>query len=623
MRRPRPTPPAEAHRFAQLLPAARLTRLLELAPDADALERMLVAIAIHPEAAGFARATLLGWDAKRAVLEGRCADSAAPGSPALLEALELARRRRPRGLETPSQAALRCYAVDPAQLGGAPGRAWLRGVAVGSGGPDSPWPEAAAIGAALLRLDGEPHALLVGEWEGDKPPADAEARLEALAAMAELGLAARRRAEQARRRGRQQAAMAQVSRASVSTMNLAEALQLVVEVTAQACDARGTALWIVHGDTLRLEATHGLALERDRIARALQPLAEATRGHAGPRIIEPAAEEPRIPAPLAGELGAVLIAPLVAYDTTLGVLAAYHGAAPDELEAGALREHAAALAGLADQVALCLDQARRFDEQRSTRQREREAAARLRRVERMAALGEVALKVSQEARNPLASIGAFARRMQRALGEADPNREYLEIIVREAGRLERLLGEQDDYLTPEAPGLKVESLNQVLQQALQHAAEKLVRRRIRLLKRLAPDLPALLIDRARIERVIGNVLESALDGTPVGGRIRVETRRVQHHAVVEVSHDGPRAAGDILEQLFVPFSSTRPGGPAVGLGVAQQVVREHGGEIRVRSDSEWSTILSFTLPIRDNEDRRRRPGDRRHEARDRRARADA
>jgi two-component system sensor kinase FixL len=93
--------------------------------------------------------------------------------------------------------------------------------------------------------------------------------------------------------------------------------------------------------------------------------------------------------------------------------------------------------------------------------------------------------------------------------------------------------------------------------------------------------------------------------------------------VVEVAHDGARVAGDLLEQLFVPFASTRPGGPAVGLGVAQQVVREHGGEIRVRSDSEWSTIFSFTLPIRDNEDRRRTAPDRRHERRDRRSPASA
>ena len=622
MRPHRPSPEPATGTIPALAPAARVVRLLELAPDADALDRMLVTLAVHPEGAGFANATLLAWDAARGVIEGRCRDGAGALGAPLLEALESARRLRPRATRPAAEQAIRCYAVDPARLTGAPGQAWLRGAAVGEGSEDTPWAGLPRVGAALLRLEGEPHGLLVGEWEGAELPPDALSRLETLAALAELGLAARRRIEQARRRGRQVSALAQMARASVSTLNVAEALQIAVEVAVQACEARGSALWIQRGDQLRLEATHGLPLERDRLGRALQALAEATRGTAGPRVIQPAAEDPRVPAGTAGEMGAILIAPLVAYDVTLGVIAVYHGAPPDGSEIAPVRDDAPVLAALADSLGVCIDQAQRFEELRRSRQRERENATRLRRTEKLAALGDVALKASREARNPLASIGAFARRMQRALAAGDPNHEYLEIIVRESERLERLLGEQAEYLEPEKPALRLASLNQVLQEALQQSAETLVRRRIRLLKRLAPDLPALLMDGARIQRVVANVLECALEGTPVGGRIKVESRRLPQHAVVEIAHDGPRVAGDVLEQLFVPFASVRPGGPAVGLGVAHQVVREHGGEIRVRSDSEWSSILTFSLPVRGNEDRRQTAPDRRGARADRRAAVD-
>ena len=617
--RRRSAPEPESGSFPGYMPAARLVRLLELAPDAEGLERMLVTLAVHPDAAGFRRASLLGWNAGRGLLEGRWRDDASTLGTPLIEALEGARRRRPRTARSPAEDAIRCLATDPLQLTGAPGQAWLRGIAVGEGGEEGPWAGLPSVGAILLRLEGEPQVLLVGEWEGATPPADADARLETFAALAELGLAARQRTEHARRCGRRVSALAQMASTSTSTLNLAEVLQVAVEVAVQACDARGSALWLQRGDRMRLEATHGLALERDRIGRALQSLAEATPGLAGPRVVQPVTDEPRVPVEVAGELGAVVIAPLAAYGVSLGALAIYHGASVDGGDLAPVRDDAAVLGALADTLALCLDQAHRFEELRRSRQREREISTRLRRAERMAALGDMALKASQEARNPLASIGAFARRMQRAFGEADPNREYVEIIVREAERLERLLGEQAEYLTPETPALRVESLNQVLTEALQQSAETLVRRRIRLVKRLAPEMPALLMDSARIQRVIANVLESALDGSPVGGRIRVESRRVQDHAVVEIAHDGARVAGDILEQLFVPFASTRAGGPSVGLGVAQQVVREHGGEIRVRSDSEWSTIVSFTLPIRENEDRRRAAPDRRRVRGERRA----
>jgi nitrogen-specific signal transduction histidine kinase len=115
------------------------------------------------------------------------------------------------------------------------------------------------------------------------------------------------------------------------------------------------------------------------------------------------------------------------------------------------------------------------------------------------------------------------------------------------------------------------------------------------------------------------MLESALEAVSVGGRIRIESRRLGTSVLLELAHDGPRAPGELLEQVFVPFASQRPGGPAVGLGVAQQIVREHGGEIRVRSDGEWGTVFSLSLPVHENQDRRRAEADRRRARGERRS----
>ena len=599
----------------------RLVRLIERAPDREALERMLAAYATHPQGAGFVNAVVLAWDGGRRELEGRCNATVRLDGVPLEEALDAARRARPATRRPPSEVAVRSLVIDPTSLGGAPGEAWRRGAAMGQGGADTPWAGAPALGAALLGLAGEPEGLLVGEWARAAPPADGAARLETLAALAELGLAALERAGEGRRRGRQVAGLVQMARTPVSSSNLAEALRVAAEVATQTCDAHGSAVWLLSGDRVRLEATHGPALERDRLGRELQALAEAACEASGPRVIQPVTDEARVPPRAAAELGAIVVAPLIAYGATLGAMVVWHAAASEGKELPPLRDLAPVLGALADQLAACVDQARRFEALRHARQREREAAARLRRAERLAALGDVALRAGREARNPLASIGAFARRMQRAAGGDDPNREYLEVIVREAERLERLLAEQAEYLAPEAPALRIESLNQTVQAALQQSAETLVRRRIRLLKRLAPDLPSLLLDPARIRRVIENLLEHALDGTHAGGRIRIESRRAGAHAVVEIAHDGPRVAGEALEQLFVPFASGHPGGPAVGLAVAQQVVRDHGGEIRVRSEGEWSSVVTLALPILDNQDRRRAAPDRRRPRADRRAAA--
>jgi nitrogen-specific signal transduction histidine kinase len=121
-----------------------------------------------------------------------------------------------------------------------------------------------------------------------------------------------------------------------------------------------------------------------------------------------------------------------------------------------------------------------------------------------------------------------------------------------------------------------------------------------------------------MRRVLHNILERSLDLVAVGGRIRVESRRSGEFVVLEIAHDGLHRPGDLLDELFVPFRSSRPGAGAAGLSVAQQLVHDHGGEIRLKSDGEWNTVLAITLPVPDNQDRRRRGSERREIRRDRR-----
>jgi signal transduction histidine kinase len=157
-----------------------------------------------------------------------------------------------------------------------------------------------------------------------------------------------------------------------------------------------------------------------------------------------------------------------------------------------------------------------------------------------------------------------------------------------------------------------------VQQTLQQIGEQLVKRRIRLVKKLSPDVPVLLLDAARVRDALANLLRNAIESVALGGRIKVESRRLGGHVVVEISHDGVREPGSALDQLFVPFT-VGPGGRP-NLGMAERIVREHGGEIRTRSEGEWSAVVAFALPIRENQDRRHTGGERRSTAHDRRLR---
>jgi signal transduction histidine kinase len=275
---------------------------------------------------------------------------------------------------------------------------------------------------------------------------------------------------------------------------------------------------------------------------------------------------------------------------------------------------------MADQAARLFERAAADDERRSLERCVRELRIRAERAERGARAGEMAARAAHEARNPAAAIAAFARRVHRGLPSDDVNREYLEVVMRETERLEHALLDPDPLPDADPSAFALADLNTLVGDVLQRHAETLVRRRVRLLKRLTPALPPLLLDTERVRRVLHNLFAHTLDTVSAGGRFRIETRRAQGHVVVELAHDGPHPSGELLDELFVPFQLARPGGGPVAIAIARQIVQEHGGEIRVRSEGEWGAIFTLTLPVRGNEDRRVPGGDRRRARTDRRAR---
>ena len=572
--------------------------------ELDALERMLLEAAVHPDGAGGERAWLLLWDARRGLLEGW---RLAVRGPELdfAAALGRARRTAPGGDD---ERLPRAWAESPEALEGVLAEAWSGSTLACGDEPAAaaaPWSGAGRLGALALRRGPRAYGMIVAAWDaGSAGAVHVPARLEWLRGVADAALGAQWRGAEARRRAKHAEALAEMARAGVSAINVAEALHLLARLAAQATASRGAAVYRARGGEPRVEVAFGPAVLRDAFAAGFAGAARAAIESLQSHVADGPEEAPGLPAGVAGETSVWAALPLAAHDRAFGALVVYDGLERHPSAAAFDRADAAFLGVLADEAALLLEQADGADVLRGAERRVAEQEARLLEMDRMASVGELAARVARESRNPIASISAFARRAQRELGEDDPQREYLEIVVREAERLEAMLHEQMQYAQLERPRLRMQSLNVVVQEALARASETLVRRSVRLLKRLAADLPELLLDEHRIRRVLENVVAFALETVSTGGRIKVESRRAGDWVAVEVAHDGSRSGGDLLEQLFVPFAAGVHGGAAVGLGVAQQIVREHGGEVRVRSEGEWATVFSFTLPIHGNEDRR-------------------
>ena len=105
-------------------------------------------------------------------------------------------------------------------------------------------------------------------------------------------------------------------------------------------------------------------------------------------------------------------------------------------------------------------------------------------------------------------------------------------------------------------------------------------------------------DAQQLEQVLLNLLSNAVDAMPRGGRVRIVLGREEGRVRLEISDEGTGIAPEILGRIFDPFFSTKEIGKGTGLGLAISygIVKDHGGDILVRSQPGQGTTFTILLP---------------------------
>lgn len=281
------------------------------------------------------------------------------------------------------------------------------------------------------------------------------------------------------------------------------------------------------------------------------------------------------------------VAPLVTKDEMIGVIFA------DNLYSGSPVEDddVQMLDTLAGQACLAIDNAQTFG---SLQEAQRELVL----SERLVAVGEMAARVSHEIRNPLATIGGYARSALKKPEDIEGIKRKTGVIITEVARLEELLTDLLDMARPRPIALLPESLNETTEHALMLAEADLRAVGAVVERDFAPDLPLVCLDRSRLLQALLNTIRNGAQAMPDGGIIRVATRQLDENWVqVEVQDSGVGISGKALKQVFDPFFSTKVSGSGLGLAVTKRIIADHNGLIDVQSQEGIGTTFSFSLPI--------------------------
>jgi signal transduction histidine kinase len=223
--------------------------------------------------------------------------------------------------------------------------------------------------------------------------------------------------------------------------------------------------------------------------------------------------------------------------------------------------------------------------------------------ERLVAVGEMAARVSHEIRNPLATIGGFARSVLKKADDIESVRRKTQVVVDEVTRLEELLTDLLDMARPRPLDLKEQNINDLVEHALLLAEADIRAMNAHVEREFTQDLPFVLLDRSRMLQALLNTIRNGAQAMTNGGQLKVATRLIPGNDVrpemveISVTDSGIGISEKALRQVFDPFFSTKVSGSGLGLAVTKRIIQDHGGHIDVHSSEGKGTTFIFSLPV--------------------------
>ena len=220
----------------------------------------------------------------------------------------------------------------------------------------------------------------------------------------------------------------------------------------------------------------------------------------------------------------------------------------------------------------------------------------MKRSERLYALGQLSAGLAHEIRNPLASIEGATSILLREPPSEQRRVEILEIIQKECRRLNRLLTQFLNFAKPAAPEYQTIPLDQLFDSVIGLAEHAVRRHQITLRKEVPEGIQAVECDPEQLTQVLLNLTINAIQAMPNGGTIVLGARRQGDDILMFVQDQGSGISERDMERIFDPFFTTKESGTGLGLPVAHQIVSRQGGVLSAKRNTDKGMTFTIELP---------------------------
>jgi len=230
-------------------------------------------------------------------------------------------------------------------------------------------------------------------------------------------------------------------------------------------------------------------------------------------------------------------------------------------------------------------------------------------IEHLSTLNVLTTGMAHEIRNPLSGIRGSAQLLLKDL-ESDEQREYIEIVIAEVDRINRLVKKMMNLTRPTSDDFKLINIHRILEETLTLERETLKRKEGKFVQRYDPSLPNIEGNEDELKQLFLNLIKNAVEASPKRGQVSIVTqfsskyafRKTHaapptHNIIVEIIDSGPGMTDETLKNLFTPFFTTKKRGTGLGMVVSLKIIESHNGKIKVNSERNVGTTVQVFLPV--------------------------
>jgi signal transduction histidine kinase len=222
---------------------------------------------------------------------------------------------------------------------------------------------------------------------------------------------------------------------------------------------------------------------------------------------------------------------------------------------------------------------------------------------KLKAVGTLTAGVAHELNNPINNIMLTAATLREDYEEL-PDEERLDMandLVTQSERAQKIVRNLLDFARESEIESEAHEVEKLIEDTLRLATNQIKLAKVKVKGDLAPNLPPVYGDRGQLEQVFLNIVLNALDAMPKGGTLSIScnTTRDREQVSVEFTDTGVGIPEQRISDIFNPFFTTKPDakGTGLGLSVSLGIIRQHGGDMKVRSVVGQGTTFSVFLPI--------------------------